>query len=164
MNPTYVMFDGDDRKYYFIMKAWHEMEGMSFYFDDVHERRDIRSGSEEPAVKRGLRERFSHATRALLLVGEQTRYQYRYVRWEIEVAQERSLPIVVANLNDLRQYDSVHCPPIMRDYYAVHISFQAKIIQYALNHFPGEFITQHDNETLEKQRLYTSDIYTRLGL
>lgn len=163
-NKTYVIFDGDDIHYYRLMQAWKENENIDFNFYDAHEARGIRSDSEEAAVKRGLRERFSNAKQCVLLVGENTRYLYKYVRWELEVAQELELPIVAANLNGKRVYDSDNCPPIMKNYYSVHVSFQPKIIKYALDNFPDEFEENMDDSSKGKIRNYGSEVYTKLGL
>ena len=38
----------------------------------------------------------------VLLVGEKTKYLYKYVKWEIEQALSLNLPIIVVNLNGKR--------------------------------------------------------------
>lgn len=163
-NKTYVIFDGDDIHNYRLMQAWTQNASIDFNFHDAHEVRAIRSFSEEEAVKRGLRERFQTAKQVILLVGEHTRYLYKYVRWEIDVAQELKLPIIIANLNGKRVYDSENCPPIMRSYYAVHVSFQPKIIKYALDNFPDEFYKKRNDPNEGKIRSYNENIYANLGL
>lgn len=163
-NKTYVVFDGDDINHYWLMKAWCKNENIDFDFHDAHEVRGIRSDSEEESVKRGLRERFKNAKQVIILVGQQTRYLTKYVRWEIDVAQELELPIIVANLNSRRNYDDNLCPPIMDNYYAVHVSFQPKIIQYALDQFPSEFHLKKNDINVGKHRIYNESIYKQLGL
>ena len=66
------------------------------------------------------------------------------------------------NLNGSRSYDAVLCPPVLRDQYAVHVSFKAKIIQYALDHFPDEYAKRDANAV--GNRHYNDAVYTRLGL
>lgn len=163
-NKTYVIFDGDDIHNYRLMLAWTQNAHIDFNFYDAHDTRQIRSNSEKESVKRGLRERFQTAKQAIVLVGEHTRYLYDYVRWEIEVAQELSFPIIVANLNGKRSYDSENCPPIMRDYYAVHVSFQPKIIKYALDNFPDSFYKNKNDSSKSKMRHYQESVYADLGL
>ncbi len=161
-NKTYVIFDGDDIRSYSLMKAWRENERIEFDFHDAHETRDIRSDSEEASVKRGLRERFSNSKQAIVLIGSQTRYLYRYVRWEIEVTQDLGLPIIASNLNGLREYDEKRCPPILREYYTVHVSFGPKIIKYALDNFPAEFYRNRSNPGEGKIRNYPGTVYAGL--
>lgn len=163
-NKTYIIFDGDDIHNYRLMQAWKQNENIDFNFHDAHDVRQIRSVSLEESVKRGLRERFQTATQAVLLVGEHTRYLYQYVRWEIDVAQELELPIIVANLNGKRSYNETLCPPIIRNYYAVHVSFQPAIIKYALDDFPSEFHRNKNNPAEGKIREYSTNIYASLGL
>lgn len=146
------------------MLAWTQNAHIDFNFHDAHEVRAIRSFSEEEAVKRGLRERFQTAKQAVLLVGEHTRYLYKYVRWEIEVAQELELPIIVANLNGKRSCDFNLCPPLMREYLAIHVSFQPKIIQYALDNFPSWFHQNKNNPNEGKIRYYNENTYANIGL
>lgn len=162
-NKTYVIFDGDnDRWAYAYMRGWKENENIDFDFNDAHEIVDIRDDSEEETVKRTLRERFRNSKQVIVLIGEHTKNLYKYVLWEIEVAQELDLPIIAVNLNDSRQYDSERCPSLMKDQYIVHISFQMKIIQYALDNFPDEY----DNRGLNwvGNRQYNDSIYQSLGL
>jgi hypothetical protein len=140
-NKTYVIFDGDDIKNYHLVLAWKSNQNIDFNFHDAHESRGIRTDSEEDSVKRGLRERFKNASQAIVLVGEHTRYLYKYVRWEIDVAQSLDLPIIVANLNGARRYEEVSCPPILRQKNAVFVSFSPKIIRYALDSFPTFYQT-----------------------
>lgn len=163
-NKTYVIFDGDDINNYRLMQAWKSNDNIGFNFHDAHEVRGIRSGSSEEAVKRGLRERFSTAKQVIVLVGEHTRYLYKYVRWEIEMAQNLDLPIVVANLNGKRKHDGDNCPPILRNYYAVHVSFQPAIIQYALDNFPSEFHRNKNDNAVDKVRNYNASIYRGLDI
>ena len=55
----------------------------------------------------------------VLLVGEKTRFLYRFVRWEIELAIKKDLPIIVVNLNNKRTIDRSLCPAIARDTLAI---------------------------------------------
>ena len=103
-NKTYVIFNGDDIHYYRLMLAWKENDNIDFDFNDAHDIGGIRSDSEEVTVKRHLRERFANSKQVIVLVGINTKYKYRYVRWEIEAAQDLELPIVVVNLNGKRTF------------------------------------------------------------
>lgn len=163
-NKTYVVFDGDDIRAYNLMRAWRDNEHIDFNFYDAHDVRGIRSGSEEEAVKIGLRERFANAREVVSLIGERTKFQLRYVRWELEISQEQGLPIIVANLNGMRVHNPDLCPAIMRKYYAVHVSFQPKIIKYAIDNFPAEFYKNRNDDNEDKIRHYDQSVYASLGL
>lgn len=65
--------------------------------------------------------------------------EYKWLRWELDLALELGLPIVAVNLNEKRFKDPDRCPPIIRDECAVHIPFKMKAIKFALDNWPGEF-------------------------
>lgn len=135
-NKTYVIFDGDEDMWaYRMMCAWKHSEHIDFDFHDAHELRPLLATSNEDTVKRTLRHRLQHTKQAIVVVGEKTKNLYRFVRWEIETCIEMGIPIVVVNLNGMREMDTVLCPPILRDVCAIHVPFRAKAIQRALDDF-----------------------------
>lgn len=162
-NKVYVCFDGDiDIRYYWLMRAWKQKNTI-FDFYDAHDLNTACDSSLEETIKDKLRERLQHAKTFVVLIGESTRYLYKFVRWEMEQALDMGLPIIGANLNGLRFQDSDRCPPIIRDELAVHISFNALILQHALKTWP------ENHNTLKKQNAsgpyyYKQNIYTDLGL
>lgn len=162
-NKTYVIFDGDNDMWaYAYMKGWKKNDNIEFDFYDAHDLNVITDRASEETAKRKLRERFSSAKQVIVLIGDQTKNLYKFVRWEMEIAQDLDLPIIAVNLNKKRSYDAVLCPAILRDKYVVHVSFNAKIIQYALDHFPAEYYNRNSNDT--GIRYYNDKVYERLGL
>ena len=162
-NKVYVSMDADnDLHYYYLMKAWKQSDYTSFNFYDAHDINTILDKSEE-SIKKGLQERFRNTKVFVLLVGEHTRYLYKYVRWEIEEALKRGLPCIVVNLNGKRCLDSERCPAIIRDELAIHVSFNAKILQYALDNWPSTFEIKLKNGQIGAY-YYTEEIYEKLGL
>lgn len=84
---TYVAFDADsDIRYYRLMKAWKQSDNSEFNFFDAHDLTNIWQYSSEETIKRNLRERLMNTKIFVLLVGEKTKYLYKYVKWEIEQA------------------------------------------------------------------------------
>jgi len=77
----------------------------------------------------------------VLLVGERTRYLTKFVRWEIEQAIKRDLPMIVVNISGKRSMDEERCPPLAKEALAVHIPFSAAVMQHALDHWPGSHET-----------------------
>ncbi|WP_204435287.1 TIR domain-containing protein [Amphibacillus cookii] len=49
----------------------------------IHDINNALDTSTEETIKRTLRERMSNSKFFILLVGEHTKYLYRFVRWEI---------------------------------------------------------------------------------
>ena len=161
-NKTYVCFDADsDMRYYNMMKAWKENENIAFDFHNAHNLNNLRPGSSEETIKRKLIERLQNPKMFIVLVGEHTKYLYKFVRWEIEYAIEKDIPIIVVNLNGQKRINYHLCPPILRDKLSIHVPFKQKIIDYALNNW-GE---QH-KQTKEKigAYYYEDDFYRKIGI
>jgi len=162
-NKTYVIFDGDNDMWaYAYMKGWKENDNIDFNFYDAHDIRPLTDRASEETVKQRLRERMASAKQAIVLIGENTKNLFRFVRWEMELSLKKNIPIIAVNLNDKRRMDSDHCPSIIRDEYVVHISFKMKIIKYALDNFPTEY---NDRDSEKKgDRYYKDEVYKELGL
>ena len=73
-----------------------------------------------------------------------------------------NLPIVVANLNGDRSIDYNYIPQPILDatYYTVSVSFQPKIIKYALD----GYAVQHASSSKAGPHFYPANVYKTLGL
>ena len=163
-NKVFVSFDGDnDIHYYRLMQAWKQNDRTAFNFFDAHDINTALDSSTEETIKRRLSERLSNALVVASLIGERTRYLYKFVRWELEQAVSRGIPVIGVNLNGLRSQDTDLCPPVLRDELVVYISFQPVILQYALENWPEEHARLHP-QGMTGPRYYREDVYTRLGL
>ncbi|MHB8071642.1 MAG: TIR domain-containing protein [Candidatus Cryosericum sp.] len=163
-NKTFVSFDGDsDMQYYRLMTAWKQNDGISFDFYNAHELNIARDTSTEESIKAQLAERLRNSKVFVLLVGESTRYLYKFVQWEIEQAVSREMPIIVVNLNGRRSMDEDRCPPILRDSLAIHVSFNTAIMQHALETWPDSDEV-HRKASESGPYYYKDEVYKRLGL
>ena len=147
---------------YGFMLGWKSKDHMDFDFHDAHQLNTITSAANEATVKRKLRERFHSAKQVIVLVGESTKNLYRFVRWELDIAIELGLPIIVANLNGLRQMDSERCPPILKGKDAVHVSFKMKIIQKAMDDFASDYVSLYANKGEDYH--YPDSVYKALNI
>jgi MTH538 TIR-like domain (DUF1863) len=163
-NKTYVCFDAsNDIRYYYLMKAWKEHEHIDFNFNNVHDINSNPTLTSEITIKRQLRERFANTKDFIILVGDQTRYHHKYVRWEIEQALALNLPVIIVNLNKHRYIDPELCPPIVRGQLAIHVSFDHRIIRYALDYWSVEHFTkQRAGQTGPYS--YSDSTYRQLGI
>lgn len=163
-NKTYVAFDADnDIRYYRLMQAWKKINGSSFNFFDAHELNNLMSFSSEETIKAKLRERLNNTKVFILLVGNSTKSLYKFVRWEIEHALNKEIPIIVVNLNNLRYKDSNLCPSILNDELSLHVSFNKAIIAKAINEWPN----LHDSYKKQGSKTdyyYKDEVYKQLGL
>ena len=163
-NKTYIAFDGDrDINYYRLMQAWKQNDHSSFNFHDAHNVRSARDSSLESTIKAALRERMASAKAFVLLVGSNTRYLYKFVRWEIDLAMSKGIPIIVVNINGERHLDTERCPPVLRDQLAVHVSFNAKILEHSLENWVS-YLEGENSKTAKGPHFYSEAIYSNLGL
>jgi len=164
-NKTYIIFDGDNDKWAFArMKGWNALEHIDFDFENAHDEYPLTNNANDEAYIKGkLKKRFANASQVVILIGESTKNLYKYVRWELEVAQSLGLPIIAVNLNGDRAQNNNTCPPIIRDTYTVHVPFKMKIIKYALDNFPASFAKKTSNVSIGG-RIYSDSVYKDLGL
>lgn len=162
-NKTYIAFDGDnDMHYYRLMTAWTANNGFSLNFHNAHELNSARDSSQEESIKRQLRERFANSKLLVVLIGANTKYLTKFVKWELEVALRLGLPIIGVNLNRSRQLDD-RCPSTIRDQLVVYTSFNHNIIEYAMDNWPGDFQNLRSAGTTGS-RFYNDNVYRGLGL
>jgi len=165
LNPAYVVFDGDEDGWsYRLMKGWKVNERVDFDFRDAHDLDGMtaRAQSEE-YVKTQLRERMAKSGAVLVLIGEKTKNLYKFVRWELELAQQLKLPIIAVNLNESKSQDD-RCPPVIRDTCVLHIPFKMKAIKWALDNWPGIYARLTPEEKDKGHRIVSDAVYTNLGL
>lgn len=133
-NRTYVCFDGDrDMHYYTLMSAWNKNKNFSFEFSNAHDLNTASDSSQEESIKRQLRERFASSRELVVLIGANTKFLTKFVKWEMETALRLGLPIIGVNLNGETARDA-NCPATIRDELAVYVSFGPGIMEYALNY------------------------------
>lgn len=159
----YACFDGDnDIHYYRLMTAWHANGRFDFTFKDAHAITQARDSSSEETIKRSLRTRLNASDVFIVLVGKTTKNLYKFVRWEIEVALEKGIPIIVANLDGERAMNYSLCPPILRDELVVHVPFSPGILNYAIKNWPADH-SSLSYKGITGERLYGKDVYNQLG-
>ena len=164
-NKTYVCFDADnDIHYYRLMLAWKQSDNTDFQFYNAHDlNRLLPTTSNEETIKRKLRERLLNTKVFIVLIGQSTQYLYKFVRWEMEQALRLDIPIIAVNLNGKRQKDDNRCPPIIRDELAIHISFNARIVQYALANWGTRYYDLKQEGKSGPFR-YIPEVYQKCGL
>lgn len=163
-NKTYVAFDADnDIRYYRLMQAWKKSDNTSFNFYDAHDLNNLMSYSSEETIKAKLAERLRNTKVFILLVGNTTKNLYKFVRWEIEQAIKREIPIIVVNLNGKRSKETNLCPAILNDELSIHISYNQKIIEYAINNWESSD-AKHRSEGETGAYYYKTSVYGQLGL
>lgn len=142
---TFVGFSSTDIRYYRLMLAWKENEKIDFNFANLQLDKEINS-EDESYIKRCCRDRLNQAGYFIQLIGDDTRYKYKYVRWEAEIAVEKDCTIIGVNLNGSKKFDEERTPRVICDIGAVFVPFKPKIIKHALENYKmkerGNFVYQ----------------------
>lgn len=165
-NKTYVAFASEDIHQYRLMEAWRENANIDFDFYDAHDLYVTRDTSNPETIKRNLRERMKNAKQVVLLGSSNCKKKCgngtSFLAHEVKVMIEFDLPVVVANLDGDRKIDKNFIPAPLLDanYYTLSVSFQPKIIKYALDHYSPKY-AQSDKSG---PHYYQSDIYVELGI
>nr|WP_244148350.1 TIR domain-containing protein [Mannheimia varigena] len=89
----------------------------------------------ESYIKRKCRKRINMAGTFISLIGQDTKYKHKYVRWELEVALEKGCRIIGVNLDGYRQMNLNTCPAIIQNVGAIFVPFSPQIIAYALENY-----------------------------
>lgn len=156
----HVCFDGvNDFHYYRMMQEWKRNHDLRFEFPHTH---GLPEENPWETIKPGRAKSIRQAKTFVVLIGESTRYLH-VVNLEITHALELHVPIIGVNLNGLRFQDRNRCPDILHDKLAVHISFNALILQHALETWPG-----HHGKLQQQGKsgpyYYGQNHYDKLGL
>jgi hypothetical protein len=142
-NKTYVAFASEDIKCYRLMEAWRENTNIDFSFFDAHDLYMSRDTSLDSTIKRNLRERMKNAKQIVLLGSPDAKRKggngKSFLAHEVSLILEFNLPVVVANLDGDRNIDQNFIPSPLLSYYTVSVSFQPKIIKYALDGYVPAF-------------------------
>lgn len=163
-NKIYVAFDAfSDDTYYRQMKAWKQSDNSYFDFYCAHYKANFRPQNSEEAIKISLNEKLNGTKIFILLVGEKTKSLYNCINWEIEQALILELPIIVVNLNGVREIDNSNCPIVLKDKLALHVSFNSKIIQKSLEDW-DTLCKKYSSEKKSGPFFYNVNVYKSFGL
>jgi hypothetical protein len=157
----YVCFDPDnDLHCWNVMKGWNVNGEISYDFHHSPEIHEFSDGMSETAIKRKLREQLRDVKVLVVLIGNNTLNLLKYVRWEIEYAIEKDIPIIGVNLNTRRFQDDL-CPPFLRKELVMFIAFGQKIMDVALKNWP-ESHCMYKEEGKAGPYHYFDSVYAKL--
>lgn len=165
-NKTYVAFASEDLHFYNLMKAWRENEKIDFNFYDAHDLNTALDSSSPETIRRRLRERFANSKQVIVLGSSNARKKGNdtstFFGYEIEFLIKEKFPIVIANLDRSRITVSKNIPePVLNsNLNALSVSFQPKIIQYALDTWVPQNLESLGSGLCQ----FKAGIYERLGI
>lgn len=154
----YVSFDADDLIYYNMLKAWCSGETQEF----AHYSPNNSSQKSLETVGKVVEEKLRFANCFIVLVSDHTVSLGVQMSSEIEKAIKLDKPIVVVNLNGKRSIDKDLCPLRLRSRMVLHVSFNAKIIQKAIESWPSYYEQNRQNGS--GAHFFKPEVYNKLGI
>lgn len=154
-NGTYIAFHAEgktdptasDIKYYRMLKAWHEHDGVDFKFVNSHDKvAAVRDTSKRETIMQSLRERLNNSKNMILIIGNTTKNDTDFVPYEIKYAIDTcKIPLIVVYTD----YAGILNPASHRSEWpaalaaridaktvkAIHIPFKRAIIDQAIGQF-----------------------------
>lgn len=168
-NKTYVAFASEDILSYRMMEAWRENQHIDFDFFDAHDLYVARDTSTDESIRDRLRQRLNNAKQVVVLISTTTKPKAArsnsFLHYEIETIARLNLPVVFANIDGYRGVRTSLLPTTLATpYYTVSVSFQPKIIQYALDNYVAAFVNNTGPNAVTGSHLYNAKAYSDLGL
>lgn len=157
----YVSFDADDILYYNMLQAWCDSETQVLFHQILSMAENTSQKIADNLVK-SLSERIDKACCFIVLVSDHTTSSGSQLKLEIEKAIEYDKPIIVVNLNGKRSIDTDLCPSILKNQFALHLSFNAKIIQKGIDTWPVFY--EKNKRDKSGAFFFKAEVYKELGL
>ncbi len=168
-NKTYVAFASENIRDYRMMEAWRDNEHIDFNFHDAHDLVTALDTSLPETIRRRLRERLNNTKQVVLLVGDVTRRKAAdpstFLYYEVETIAKLNLPVVFVNLNQSRGVQKDRLPQALLEPYSISVSYQPRIVQYALDNYVGAFQSNLSATSPKRGPYhYKAHVYADLGL
>lgn len=161
---VYLAFDGiNDLEPYNQIHEWEFSNNEKLTFIDGLDLYKQLDKTNDEILKNLVRERMKLASICVLLVNKTTKSFRRFIRWQIEYAINNNMPIIAINVNGIRSVDYDRIPTILKKNLAIHIAFQPKILEFAIDNWPDSY-QQHVLKEVKNSFKYTEDVYNELGL
>ena len=177
-NGTYVAFHAEgtsdptetDMKYYRLLTAWHENDGIDFDVINSHEKTSaVRDTSKRRTLRARLKERLNHSKNMVLIIGKTTHLDNDWVPFEIRYAVDScEIPIIAAYPG----YNTILAPTRLRALWptaletridndtarVIHVPFKKEPLKAAISKF------SHGNLPQGSLTCWTRETYQRWGL
>lgn len=161
---VYLAFDGtNDLEQFKQIQEWEFSNNQKYTFIDGLDLYKQLDKTNDEVLKAQVRERMNLANVCVLLINKTTKSFRRFIRWQIEHAINNNMPIIAINVNGIRSVDYDRVPTILKKNLAIHIAFQAKILEFAIDNWP-ESHNQYSLKEVKNSFKYSEEVYNSLGL
>jgi hypothetical protein len=145
------------------MQEWELSNGDKFNFIDGLDLYNQLDKVSDDILKAQVKERMNLADIYVLIVNKTTKSYRRFIRWQVEHAINSGIPLIAINANGIRSVDYDRIPTVLKKNIAIHIAFQAKILEYAIQNWPSSF-REYQAKEIKNSFKYSEEVYNQLGL
>jgi hypothetical protein len=162
-DPTFLIVDPvGDAGALAILRGWREHSGVRFDWRDATDLSAEDMTAE--AYRAEIDRRIGQASAVAMLVGPTFKALRGGLRPQVEAALRSGLPIIAMNLNGNRKHDLPRLPKMLHDRCVLHVSFEQRIVQHALDQWPGEFQQASEEVRAKGPRCYEPPVYRHFYL
>jgi len=154
----YVSYDADDLIYYNMLQAWCSGETQEF----IHYSSGNIGQKTSDEIEKVVEEKLRSTICFIVMVSDHTISLGTQMMSEINKAIELDKPIIVVNLNGKRSIDNDLCPSKLKTRMALHLSFNAKIIQKAIDTWPTYY--EENKQKGSGAHYFKPEVYKKLGI
>lgn len=151
-----------DKAYFDMLESWCCEEKINFIYQNV-----IQDALNSPQVlvarMKNTIEKMRNINAFIILVSENTKNLNNSMLIEVNTALNLDIPVIAVNVNGLRYIDGNNCPFILRDKHVLHISFNSKIIEKAIEAWPI-YYNNHKEDEEKGPRYFKDTVYAELGI
>lgn len=137
-SKVFVAFDGEaDLQFYNKMKEFKDSNNESFDLINCYDFKSKFDKVSDEILKVEIHKRMSEAQVIVVFVSKTTKSMRRFIKWQVDYAVNNNFPIIAMNLNQIKSVDFDLIPTVLkRSTLSVHIPFNEKIFELALENWP----------------------------
>lgn len=161
---VYVAFDGkNDFQEFKTFESWENESNYPYHFINGMEVALRLDKESDEQLKKKLSQLIDSCSTMIVLVTKTTKSFRRFVKWQIEYAIEKKIPIIVVNTNFIRSVDYDRCPTKLKKALSLHIAYHHEVILYALENWPISHNDYLQKEIVQTFR-YDQELYESFNL
>ena len=160
----YVAIDAsNDIKYYKEFKLMLRDNGITnniYYGIDYFKEFDK---TPDDMLKFKIQKNLERADVIVVLLTKTLKSMRKFSKWQIEHAINIGKPIIAVNPNRIRSADYDVCPTILKSHLSLHIPYDARAFELAINNWPSSHTEHMKNEKdLRKIYKYSESVYQQI--
>lgn len=160
----YVAIDAsNDIKYYKEFKLMLRDNGITNnIYDGIDYFKEF-DKTPDDMLKFKIQKNLERADVIVVLLTKTLKSMRKFSKWQIEHAINIGKPIIAVNPNRIRSADYDVCPTILKSHLSLHIPYDARAFELAINNWPSSHAEHMKNEKdLRKIYKYSESVYQQI--